>query len=342
MRTLGNLRATVSTWLLVALVALAVLPGAAAARQATPAATPSDPLAASVAWLLAQQDASGGFPGLSGELDPGVTTDAALALAAVASTDPAAPPALDRAVAYLAANGEAYAQTGPGQAAKLALAAVAGGHDPRSFAGFDLFTEMQNPPTTTVEHPIAGIWGDSLYAHALVMLAFSSVGELVPDAALEPLRATQSVDGGWAFDGSTSAGAADSNTTSLVIQALVAAGFDDSDLIPPAIAFLQTLRAPDGSGYAYGPGEPLTADANSTALVVQALIATGADPGEALTALAAFQLPDGSLRWQQAESDPNLLATLQGIPALAQKPLPVVTACPADSDASDDCVQLAA
>ena len=75
---------------------------------------------------------------------------------------------------------------------------------------------------------------------------------------------------------------------------------------------------------------------------VQALIAAGADPGEALTALASFQLPDGSLRWQQAESDPNLLATLQGIPALAEKPLPVVTACPADSDASDDCVQLAA
>lgn len=342
MRTLGNLRATLSAWLLVALVTLALLPGVATAQQATPAATPTDSLAASVAWLIAQQDASGGFPGFSGEPDPGVTTDAVLALAAAADTDPAAQSALDKAVAYLAANGEAYAQTGPGQAAKLALAAVAGGHNPRSFVGIDLFTEMQNPPTTTVEHPIAGIWGDSLYAHALVMLAFTAMDELVPDAALEPLRTTQSVDGGWAFDGSTGAGAADSNTTSMIIQALVAAGFGDSDLIPPAVAFLQTLRAPDGSGYAYGPGDPLTADANSTALVTQALIAAQADPAEALAALAAFQLPDGALRYQPADSEPNLLATVQGIPALAEKPLPVVTACPADSDASDGCVLLAA
>lgn len=346
MPMLRSLHASLRTLLLVALVSLNLLPGAVAARQATPAASPAarpaDPLAASTAWLLAQQDASGGFPGYSGDLDVGVTTDAVMALAAASDTDPSVDAAVDKAVAYLAGNGDAYAQTGAGQAAKLALAAVAGGRNPRSFVGVDLFDEMQNPPTTSVENPISGIWGDSLYAHALVMLAFSAMGELPPDSALEPLRATQSADGGWAFDGSTDAGAADSNTTSMIIQALVAAGFGDSDLIPPALAFLETLRAPDGSGYAYGPGEPLATDSNSTALVAQAQIAASADASSAVAALAAFQLPDGSLRYLTTDTDPNLLSTVQGIPALAGKALPVVTGCPVDGEASADCVLLAA
>lgn len=337
-----DLRASLHTLLLVALVSLSLLPGAAAARQATPAAVAADSLAAATAWLLAQQDASGGFPGYSGELDAGVTTDAVIALAAAADTDPGAEAAIENAMTYLAANGEAYARTGAGQAAKLALAAVAGGRNPRSFVGVDLFDAMQAPPTSSVENPIAGIWGDSLYAHALVMLAFSAMGELPPDSALEPLRATQGADGGWAFDGSTAAGAADSNTTSMIIQALVAAGFGDSDLIPPALAFLETLRAPDGSGFAYGPGAPLTADSNSTALVAQAQIAANEDASSALTALAAFQLPDGSLRYMTADTDPNLLATVQGIPALAGKALPVVTGCPAGGEATAHCVLLAA
>lgn len=345
MHTLRNLRSSLCTLLLVALVSVVLLPADVAAWQAAPAASPgvpTEPLAAATAWLLAQQDVSGGFPGYSGELDAGVTTDAVMALAAAAGTDPNVDAAIDRAVAYLAANGETYAQTGAGQAAKLALAAVAGGRSPRSFVSVDLLDEMQDPPTTSVENPISGIWGDSLYAHALVMLAFSAMGEHVPGAALEPLRATQSVDGGWAFDGSTATGAADSNTTSMIIQALVAAGYGDSDLIPPAIAFLEALRAPDGSGYAYGPGDPLTADSNSTALVAQAMIAANADPGGVLAALAAYQIPDGSLRYMLTDTDPNLLSTVQGIPALAEKALPVVTGCPVDAEANADCVLLAA
>jgi len=341
MHPLRNLRAAFGALLLVALVSLSLLPGAATARQATRAAAPADPLAAATTWLLAQQDASGGFPGYTGDVDAGVTTDAVMALAAAAETEPEATAAIEKAVAYLAGNGEAYAQTGPGQAAKLALAAVAGGRNPRSFVGIDLFTAMQNPPTTTVENPIAGIWGDSLYAHALVMMAFAAMGEQVPDSAIAPLRETQGADGGWAFDGSTEAGAADSNTTAMVIQALVAAGYGDSDLIPPALAFLETLRTPEG-GYAYGPGDPLTADTNSTALVAQALIAANADPSGALAALAADQLPDGSLRYMSGDTETNLLSTVQAIPALAGRALPVVTGCPADAEASGNCVPLAA
>lgn len=317
----------------------------ALAQEATPQAA-ADPVAAASAWLRAQQDAGGGFTGFSGELDPGTTTDAAMALYAAQKSDPEAAAALASAVAYLEKDGLSYANTGAGQAAKLVLAAVAGGKNPRSFGGTDLIAQMQAPPTTTVENPIPGIWGDDLYDHVLVILALVSAGEPVPDTAIAPLRDRQGEDGGWAFDGTTTTGAADSNTTALAIQALVASGYGDDPMLEEAIASLRPLLAPDNTGFAYGPGDPLQADANSTALVVQALIAAGEDPtspewGNAAQALLAFQEADGGLRFMAVDEEANLLATVQGIPALAGVPLPVAKACGEAGAEIEGCVVLA-
>ena len=320
------------------------------AQEATPGAlsesTAMSPVEAASTWLREQQDASGGFPGFSGEPDPGATTDAVMALYAAQQSDPAAAAALDAALAYLERdeNGATYAETGPGQAAKLALAAVSGGRDPRDFAGMDLVAAMTAPLATPVPDGIGGIYGDDLYDHALVLIALTAAGEAIPDAALEPFRAAQGEDGGWAFDGSTAPGAADSNTTALVIQALVASGHGDDPMVDRALAFLSTLLAPDG-GFAYGPADPLVADANSTALVLQALIAAGEDPasrewGNAPLALARFQTPAGGLRYMAADEEPNLLATVQAIPAMEGLSLPLVQAC-AEGDAAEGCIPLA-
>ena len=322
---------------------------ASTAEVATPGAhsqaTAMSPVVAASTWLREEQDTSGGFFGLSDEPDPGTTTDAVLALYAARQSDPAAAASLDAAVAYLEReeNGAIYAATGPGQAAKLALAAVAGGRDPRHFAGLDLVAAMTAPLATPVPDEIGGIYGDDLYDHALVLIALTAAGEAIPDAALEPLRSAQGEDGGWAFDGSTAPGAADSNTTALVIQALVANGHRDDPMINRALAFLSTLLVPDG-GFAYGPADPLVADANSTALVLQALIAAGEDPtspkwGNAPLALARFQTPSGGLRYMAADEEPNLLATVQAMPAMEELPLPVIRAC-MDGDAADGCIRL--
>jgi hypothetical protein len=319
------------------------------AQEATPGAlsesTAISPVEAASAWLREQQDTSGGFLGFSGEPDPGTTTDAVIALYAAQQRDPAAAAALDAALAYLerAENGAAYGQTGPGQAAKLALAAVIGGRDPRDFAGLDLVAAMTEPLATPVPEGIAGIYGDDLYDHALVLIALAAAGEEIPDQALEPVRTAQGEDGGWAFDGSTAAGAADSNTTALIIQALVAADRGDDPMIDRALPFLSTLLVPDG-GFAYGPADPLVADANSTALVLQALIAAGEDPaspkwGNASLALALFQTPSGGLRYMATDAEPNLLATVQAIPAMEGLSLPVVQAC-AEGDAVEHCIRL--
>ena len=319
------------------------------AQEATPGAlsesTAISPVEAASAWLREQQDASGGFLGLSGEPDPGTTTDAVMALYAAQPRDSAAAAALDAALAYLehGENGADYARTGPGQAAKLALAAVTGGRDSRDFAGLDLVAAMTAPLATPVPDGIAGIYGDDLYDHALVLIALAAAGEEIPDEALQPVRTAQGEDGGWAFDGSTAGGAADSNTTALVIQALVAAGHGDDPMIDRALPFLSTLLVPD-SGFAYGPADSLVADANSTALVLQALIAAGEDPaspewGNAPLALALFQTPSGGVRYMATDEEPNLLATVQAIPAMEGLSLPVVRAC-AEGDAVEHCIRL--
>jgi hypothetical protein len=303
------------------------------------------PVEAASAWLREQQDASGGFLGMSNQPDPGTTTDAVMALYAAQRRDPAATSSLDAALAYLehAENGAAYAGTGPGQAAKLALAAVTGGRDPRDFAGVDLVAAMTAPLATPVPNGVAGIYGDDLYDHALVLIALTAAGEAIPDTALDPVRAAQGEDGGWAFDGSTTPGAADSNTTALIIEALVAAGHGDDPMVDRALAFLSTLLSPDG-GFAYGPADPLVADANSTSFVLQALIAAGQDPtspewGNAPLALALFQTPSGGLRYMAADEEPNLLATVQAIPAMEGLSLPVAQACSED-DPVEGCIQL--
>jgi hypothetical protein len=45
--------------------------------------------------------------------------------------------------------------------------------------------------------------------------------------------------------------------------------------------------------------------------------------GDAVAALSAFQQPSGALTWKHDFPEDNLLATLQAIPALVLKPLPV-------------------
>ncbi|MGH2531842.1 MAG: cell wall anchor protein [Thermomicrobiales bacterium] len=308
--------------LFVALFALiGVAAPSAVSQQATPTASPA--VDAAAAWLVSQQAEDGSYAGFDGEPDPGATADAVIALAAARQAGTEVD--LSASVASLEANALVYAQTGPGQAAKLALAVVGAGGNPRDVATVDpvaLFTRSANEET--------GLFGFGVFDHALIVLAHVAANEPVPAAAIEALRAIQIDDGSWAFDGTTEDGAGDSNTTAVVIQALVAMGAGDDPLIESALGYLRTVQA-DGGGFTYQPADPLTPDANSTALVVQALIAAGEDPAsddwnDAAGALIAFQNPSGAFRYTDAEADDNFFATVQALPAVAGLPLPIVPA----------------
>lgn len=276
------------------------------------------------AWLKSQQQASGGYAGMNGSVDPGTTASAVLGFAS-AGIDPSTVtnggPSL---VEFLKSQAATYSSK-VGGAANLTLAAVAAGQDPRDFGGVNLVQAI----LAHLDHA-SGLFDPQIYIHAYAMLALSAAGETVPQSAVTALEHHQAIDGGWAFTGATGAGQADSNTTAVAIEALVANGNISSPSIAKAQAYLATLRTSDGL-YAYQatPGTPLVGDANSTALVIQAMLATGQAAGSAeiaasLTALGTLRNSgSGAFYYRSDAKDDNLLATVQAIPALEEKPLPI-------------------
>ena len=149
----------------------------------------------------------------------------------------------------------------------------------------------------------------------------------MPSNAVDKLRALQIGDGAWAFDGAMGAGAGDTNTSALVVQALAADGLAADPMVDKALAYLRSTQLAAG-GFPYQPGAATAADANSTSLVVQALIATGKDPASAewknaAAALAAFQNPSGAFRYADAPPEDNLFATIQALPAIAGLAFPI-------------------
>jgi hypothetical protein len=263
--------------------------------------------ASAAAWLRGQQNADGGYPGFSGPTsDPSTSADVALALvsAGIGLGDVAKGGAslLD----YLHASAPGL-KSGP--AAKYLLVAANIGEDSSSFGGADLLA------LSTAEKSADGVYGGSYFIHALVVLAQSLATS--PDAAKAldngVLLRAQQVDGGWGFDAK---GASDTNTTALVVQALVASG-QGGDATTRGMAYMEGTLQPTGL-YPFD-AKSGDGDANSTAYVLQAKIAARANPAEITrtrAALLALQNPSGAFPFQQSAPDDNLLATVQAIPAL--------------------------
>ncbi len=290
------------------------------------AVTPASSAAGNAAsWLRGQQQPDGGYPGFQGGSDPSATADAAVAFAA-AGVEPADVKRDGHSIIdFLATSAGSYGTSTAG-AAKLTLAAAAAGENPREFGGVDLISELQGHVNQA-----SGLYDEQIFTHSYAMLAMVAAGETVPQAAVTALEHHQSDDGSWSFSGSTEPGQGDSNTTAIAIQALSAAGNADPAAIEKALGYLKTVRMSDGS-YTYQAGgeSPPAGDANSTALVIQALIAADQAPEAGIAdgpqdALAHFQNPDGAFRFRDDTPADSALATVQAIPALMSMPLPVVS-----------------
>jgi hypothetical protein len=302
---------SVITIVLIVLGGSALWPRGVAARPAG--------LHSTLDWLRGQQNADGGFG--SPASDSGIATETALAFIASGI----APTEVQRGGIslhdYLLRQAPTYSRR-PAGAAKLVLVVQAAGQSPRAFGGVDLVQAIGQPGAE-------GQYGQSLYEHAYCLLALSSVGTSVPTVARERLLRTQIADGSWSFAGSGQPGEGDTNTTAIVLQALVAIGQERSPAIARALRYLQENRASEG-GFAYNvvPGTPAVADANSTAVVAQALLAVdepanGAGWGRSIDRLRAFRNGNGSFRWKDDQlTDSNLFATVQALPALAGYYLP--------------------
>jgi len=192
----------------------------------------------------------------------------------------------------------------------------------------------------------SGGYGGTLYEDTLVVLALINAGQSVPEDVIARLIAAQTQDGAWAFTGDTAAGAGDTNTTALVVQALIAAG--QRDVVGRALDyFRRTQNAGAGWPYQSPSAFGTETDANSTANVLQALVAAGeplsdwsqagqSDPLGALIHLQDAQT--GAFNYQASAPGANLLATAQAIPALKRVTLARLPAARAGGAAAMDLV----
>jgi prenyltransferase beta subunit len=283
-------------------------------------------------YVKAQQNGDGGFgSGFSPDSTVGSTADALLAILAVGGDPAAIDQGGNTPITYLQANAASAATAG--DVAKLIMAAVAAGENPRTFGDVDSVSKLEG---MIGESGKIGGDMDTFVSHILAVLALASTERPIPARAVDYIKAAQQEGGSWAWDGSA-ATAGDTNTTAFAVQALVAAGeAADSEAVAEAIAYYEGIQNDDGGWPYQNPSDFGTdTDANSTAVTIQALIAAGQDPEGAewtvaggstpLTALEALQNDSGAFAWQAAVPDDNLLATLQALPAVAGKAYPLAT-----------------
>jgi hypothetical protein len=255
------------------------------------------------------------------------------------------------ALVYLEGHVDAYVTVssadGPGQLALLILDAHAMGVSPNSFGGSDLVARLLATERTTGVD--AGLFGsqdptfDGAYRQGLSLAALAAAGVSSGSSvtsAVAWLAGQQCPFSGWTSYITTSnpcsgkpvnfAGP-DTNSTALAVQGLEAQHALSPTGAASALKFLTRAEDAD-AGWGYEPNSaaaPGSTDPDSTALVLQALLALGASPSSAkftkgstdpVATLLSFQItsgPDSGGIAFPGISGADLLATYQATPALA-------------------------
>lgn len=339
-RTLRRTTAVVAA--LVALTATVAPSASAATGPKLPQKAAAD---AAAVWLASQFTSQGYIPVAAGLTQPdyGDTAQAALAFETTKNENAL----MGKALTYLSRHINAYVRVGghdaPGQLAYLIMAAIGAGRDPTTFGNTNLVSRLEATIRTT--GPQVGLFGvqsptyDGAYRQGLSLIALAAAG--VTGRTVAPaitwLEAQRCASGGWetfradtarkcpAVDPATFTGP-DTNSTGLAVDGLTA---QEVTVRSETVDWLARAQTADG-GWPYQTGDAF--DANSTAAIIQALLALGLDPTGArfdtgsqnvVAALLSLQVTSGSGKGgiaYQPNSDGSLtadvLATVQAIPAL--------------------------
>jgi hypothetical protein len=303
-------------------VAAAPLGSVSGASTASPI-LPQVPAAQAAAQWIAQQLTPQGYIPTSTPGSPNFSGTVASVLAlAAANVDL---PAARTALGYLEQNVDAYvtkeSSDGPGQLGNLILAAHALDVDPTSFGGTNLVTRLlateqtSGPDTGRFGTPDQASFYDSgTYDQGIALQGLAAAGVQAPAATIAWLQHQQCPDGGWTDPDTTTTPCAynaalfygdDTNTTSEAVQGLAAQKAMTSAVASGALSFFKTAQDTDGGWGFYTPADipDQTSDPNSTALVIQSLLAMGLAPdgsqfnigGNTPTALLfTFQVSSGT------------------------------------------------
>lgn len=262
-------------------------------------------------WMKSQQQPDGSFAGFGA----GSTVDAALAIIATGESPSAYSNGGNTPITFLEGKVADLTKT-PGSAGKLLIVTASLNSGSGTFGGVDLVNIINSSYDAGTGH-----YGQDALGHAFAMLGLHAAGHQIPAAAVAFLKGVQTPEGGWAFSGDTAAGAADTNTTAVVLQALALAGATktEPEVIEKAITYLSSQQNADG-GFPYQKvgGPDSESDVNSTAYVAQALLTLGNTTmgDQALAFIVSVQKPNGAFQWKKSEPDDNAGATYQAVPAL--------------------------
>jgi hypothetical protein len=323
-------------------------------------------------WMAKQIRVNGGFLTAFGAPDPSDTAYAVLGLhAAGVGRDEA-----KQAVRFLKTQLRDPLQSGgsdaPGPLAYFILAAHAAGQDARHFGGTAPVNDLVHRLLATqqasgVDKGLFGVQSptfDGAFRQGLALAALKAAG--VPRnnakvvAAIAWLRHQQCADGLWLAyradtalpcppaDPATFIGA-DTNSSGLAVQGLAAYG--ERPHAGLVLQSLDAIQSADG-GFPFLAAPAQSSDPNSTALVIQAILALGSKPTNATwtesgaspyDALASFQIGCTDVTNRGAfffpgSVDPSVLATVQAVPAAAGAVLPVRSSNPSPGTPRPTCL----
>lgn len=252
-----------------------------------------DPVTRTVQYLAAQQLPDGRLDMASagGFGNPNASENMVIGVAA-AGYDPNTIQKSGKTIYdYLAANSTA-ATNSVGRAATLVLALTAGNTTPgrynlEDFGGVHPLTVVTNGYQPSGAQ--TGAYGDgSAFGQALSILAVRAAGQVVPAGAISWLKnirntgkspvsggypAELPTDTGWNYGNAADQNQGDTNTSALALEALNAAADHTQDAA--GLAFLHNQQNPDGGFPLEKPGFGTASDADSDALVLEAITSTG-------------------------------------------------------------------
>jgi hypothetical protein len=190
--------------------------------------------------------------------------------------------------------------------------------------------------------PATGKFDNNPMWQAWAIIGTRALSQPVLNAAVNALKAMQNDNGGWPW---SAGGSSDTNATAVAIQALLTAGESPtSTVVADGLNYLDSAQNSSDGGFPYDPVSPFgtDSDSNSTAYVLQAILAAGEDPtagrwkkgsNTPISFLLNRQLVSGAFEWQ-AGTGANPLATMQAVVALMGRPFPYTAATPGDCPAT--------
>lgn len=273
-----------SRWLTLLLSVAMTISMAVLPARGTLAVTRQGAAESAAAWLANQVSAQGWVASSNMRTAGSLTVYAGLALAAADVHRPA----FDRVVGWMEAHHGEFTPDGngverPGAVGQVALLAAAAGKNARNFGGSDLVAKIQANETPAGAD--AGMYGlvntaAAVFLHSFAMLGLRAAGSQPSAQAVAWLRAQQCPDGSWP-------------------------------------AYRSTTHRAQGTCAASGTG---SAEADATAMAIQALALEGPVPANAADGLRLLQRPGGGFAFAVG-STPNANSSglaVQAIAALSQ------------------------